>query len=44
MFSAAGFAKTWEYIDLFKQGLVCIFYKIIMKDLFCVSPQTFGIF
>ena len=23
MFSAAGFAKTWEYIDLFKQGLVC---------------------
>ena len=23
MFSAAGFAKTWQYIDLFKQGLVC---------------------
>ena len=23
MFSAAGFAKTWEYIDLFKEGLVC---------------------
>ena len=23
MFSAVGFAKTWEYIDLFKQGLVC---------------------
>ena len=23
MFSAAGFAKTWEYIDLFKSGLVC---------------------
>lgn len=23
MFSAEGFARTWEYIDLFKQGLVC---------------------
>ena len=23
MFSSAGFQKTWEYIDLFKQGLVC---------------------
>ena len=23
MFTAAGFAKTWEYIDLFKSGLVC---------------------
>ena len=23
MFTAAGFQKTWEYIDLFKQGLVC---------------------
>lgn len=23
MFSAAGFQKTWEYIDLFKQGLIC---------------------
>ena len=23
MFTAAGFAKTWEYIDLFKQGLIC---------------------
>ena len=23
MFSAAGFAKVWQYIDLFKQGLVC---------------------
>ena len=23
MFTAAGFAKTWQYIDLFKQGLIC---------------------
>ena len=23
MFSSAGFAKTWQYIDLFRQGLVC---------------------
>lgn len=23
MFSAEGFSRTWEYIDLFKQGLVC---------------------
>ena len=23
MFSAAGFQKTWEYIELFKQGLIC---------------------
>ena len=23
MLSAAGFAKTWQYIDLFKQGLIC---------------------
>ena len=23
MLSAAGFAKTWKYIELFKQGLVC---------------------
>ena len=23
MFTAAGFAKTWQYIDMFKQGLVC---------------------
>ena len=23
MFTAAGFAKTWGYIDLFKEGLVC---------------------
>lgn len=23
MFTAAGFERTWEYIDLFKQGLVC---------------------
>lgn len=23
MISAAGFAKTWKYIDLFKQGLIC---------------------
>ncbi|MBQ1424102.1 MAG: amino acid ABC transporter permease, partial [Lachnospiraceae bacterium] len=23
VFSAAGFQKTWEYIELFKQGLIC---------------------
>lgn len=23
MFSAAGFAKTWQYIQLFKEGLIC---------------------
>ena len=23
MFSAAGFAKTWQYINLFKEGLIC---------------------
>ncbi|MBR2482042.1 MAG: amino acid ABC transporter permease, partial [Oscillospiraceae bacterium] len=23
MLSAAGFAKTWKYIELFKEGLVC---------------------
>lgn len=23
MFTAAGFARTWEYIELFKQGLLC---------------------
>lgn len=23
MFTAAGFQKTWKYIDLFKQGLIC---------------------
>lgn len=23
MFTKAGFAKTWEYIELFKQGLIC---------------------
>ncbi len=23
MFTAAGFQKTWEYIELFKQGLIC---------------------
>ena len=22
MFSSAGFAKTWQYIELFKQGLI----------------------
>lgn len=23
MFTAAGFERTWEYIDLFKEGLIC---------------------
>ena len=23
MFSSAGFAKTWQYIQLFEQGLIC---------------------
>ena len=23
MFTAAGFAKTWEYVSLFKEGLIC---------------------
>lgn len=32
MFTAAGFAKTWEYIDLFKQGLLCT----VMLSLFTV--------
>ena len=32
MFTAAGFAKTWEYIDLFKQGLLCT----VMLSIFTV--------
>ena len=23
MFTAAGFERTWEYIDLFQEGLIC---------------------
>ena len=34
MFSAAGFAKTWEYIDLFKQGLVCTISLSVLTVVF----------
>ena len=34
MFSAAGFAKTWEYIDLFKEGLVCTISLSVLTVVF----------
>ena len=34
MFSAAGFAKTWEYIDLFKEGLVCTISMSLLTVIF----------
>ena len=34
MFRAAGFAKTWEYIDLFKQGLVCTISLSVLTVVF----------
>ena len=34
MFTAAGFAKTWEYIDLFKQGLVCTISLSLLTVIF----------
>ena len=34
MFTAAGFAKTWNYIALFKQGLVCTIALSLLTVLF----------
>ena len=34
MFTAAGFAKTWGYIDLFKQGLVCTISLSVLTVIF----------
>lgn len=34
MFTAAGFARTWEYIDLFKQGLVCTISLSLLTVIF----------
>lgn len=34
MFTAAGFARAWEYIDLFKQGLICTVALSVLTVLF----------
>ena len=34
MFTAAGFQKTWGYIDLFKQGLVCTISLSLLTVIF----------
>ncbi len=34
MFSSAGFAKTWQYIELFKQGLICTISLSVLTVIF----------
>ena len=34
MFSRAGFEKTWEYIGLFKEGLICTISLSLLTVIF----------
>ena len=34
MFTAAGFAKTWEYASLFKDGLICTIARSALTVVF----------